>query len=111
MVVKDFHQGKVNSRIGNEVVLKFVEVNVEGALESQRGCYRGHCLCDYAVEVGVGGTIDGHVLEADLVNGLVVDQERDVCQLEAGVGRQDGVVGLDDGWGHVGSGVDNEFEF
>ncbi len=101
----------MNSRIWYEVVLKFVEVNIEGTLESERGRYRGHRLRDDAVEVGVRWTIDGHVLQADFVDGLVVHQEGDVRQLEAGVGRQDGVVGLDDGRGHVGSRVDNEFEF
>lgn len=100
----------MNSRIWYEVVLKFVEVNIEGTLESERGRYRGHRLRDDAVEVGVRWTIDGHVLQADFVDGLVVHQEGDVRQLEAGVGRQDGVVGLDDGRGHVGSRVDNEFE-
>ena len=37
----------------------------------------------------------------DVVDGLIVDHERAVGVLQGGVGRQDGVVGLDDSSGHL----------
>ena len=62
------------------------------------------------VEVLVVGALQAEVAAADVVDGLVVDHERAVRVLEGGVGGEDRVVGLDDGGGGLGSGVDAELE-
>ena len=43
-------------------------------------------------------------------DGLVVEHDGNVGVLEEGVGGEHGVVGLDDGGGHLGGGVDGEAE-
>jgi hypothetical protein len=53
---------------------------------------------------------DVEVAAADVVNGLVIDQEGTVRVLDGAVRRQDGVVGLDNRVGNTGRGVDRELE-
>ena len=67
-------------------------------------------LSDQAVKVDVVGALEPEVSAADVVDGLVVDHERAVGVLEGGVGGEDGVVGLDDGGGSLGSRVDAELQ-
>ena len=68
-------------------------------------------MADQPIEVGVSRTLDVEAASADVVDRLVVDHEGAVGVLQGGVGRQDGVVGFDHGGGHLGCGVDGEFEF
>jgi hypothetical protein len=70
---------------------------------------RAH-LSDDAVQVGESRRLNAELATADVVNGLVVDEEGAVHVLERGVGGEDGVVGLDDRRGEVGSRVDREGE-
>ena len=103
-------QGEVDPGVGHQVGLELCQVNVEGAVEAERGRDGGHNLADETVEVGVGGTVDVELSEADVVDGLVVDHEGTVRVFQSRVGSQDGVVGLDDCGGHLGRGVDGEFQ-
>ncbi len=103
-------QGKVDPRIWNQVVLELIEVYIEGTLESQRGCDRGHNLGNDPVEVGVCWPVHLEVSLAQLIDGLIVHQEGHVSELQAGVGGQDGIVGFDDGWGHLSSWIDDKLQ-
>ena len=53
---------------------------------------------------------DVKVATADIVDGLVVHQERAVRVLDSAVGREDGVVRLDNGVGDARRGVHTELE-
>eukprot|EP00630_Chrysocystis_fragilis_P007120 CAMPEP_0197386976 /NCGR_PEP_ID=MMETSP1165-20131217/239_1 /TAXON_ID=284809 /ORGANISM="Chrysocystis fragilis, Strain CCMP3189" /LENGTH=472 /DNA_ID=CAMNT_0042912263 /DNA_START=199 /DNA_END=1617 /DNA_ORIENTATION=- len=101
---------EVDARVGDEVGLELGDVDVERAVEAERGGERRGDLGEEAVQVGVGGALDVEVAAADVVEGLVVEAERDVGVLEEGVGREHRVVGLDDGVRDLGRGGDAERE-
>jgi len=103
-------QGVVNARIGDQVGLELVEINVKCAVESQGRGDRGNNLGDQAVEVLVAGPGDVQVPPADIVDSLVVDQECTVRVLNGAVGGENGVVRLNDGSGNPGSRVHGELE-
>merc|ERR1711990_416629 len=96
--------------VGDEVGLELSDINVEGTIEPEGGGEGGDDLGDESVEVGVGGPLDVEVAAADVVHGLVVEHDGDVGVLEERVGGEDGVVGLNDGGGDLGGGVDGETE-
>jgi len=96
--------------VRDKVGLEFSDINVEGTVESEGGGEGRDDLGDQSVQVGVGGPLDVEVSTADVVHGLVVEHDGDVGVLEERVGRQDGVVRLNDGGGHLGGGVDGESE-
>jgi len=56
------------------------------------------------------GTWDVERAPADVVDGLVIDEEGAVGVLDRGVRGENGVVGLNDGGGDAGGGVDGEFQ-
>ncbi|CAB1353872.1 unnamed protein product, partial [Coregonus sp. 'balchen'] len=60
--------------------------------------------------VSVGRTLDIEVSTADVIDGLIVYHESTVRMLQCGVGGQDGVVGLNNSCGHLGSWVDGELK-
>jgi len=69
------HQREVDPGIGDQVSLELGEVDVEGAVEPQRGRDRGHDLPDQPVEVGVRRPLNVEVPAADIVDGFVVHHE------------------------------------
>jgi hypothetical protein len=129
---------EVDPREGDEVGLELVEVDVERAVEPERGRDRRDDLGNQPVEVGVGRRLDAEVTAADLVDAvwgesrrqmsaegrqgwkramgsagdvrLVVNHERAVRVLERGVGGEDRVVGLDDRVRDLRGRVDRELE-
>lgn len=100
----------VNSGVGDQVGLELVEINVEGTVESQRRGDGADDLGDQAVEVLVRRSGNIEVSAANVVDGLVVDEEGAVGVLNGAVSRQNGVVGLNDGSGNTRSRVDGELE-
>ena len=101
---------EVDAGVGHQVGLELGDVNVERTVETEgRGEGRDH-LADEPVKVGVGGALDVEGPAADVVDGLVVEHDGDVGVLEEGVGGEHGVVGLNDGGGDLGGGVDGESE-
>ena len=58
----------------------------------------------------VVGSGDIQAATANVVNRLVIDKERAVGVLDGAVGREDSVVGLNDGGGDARSRVDGELE-
>jgi len=101
----------VNTREGNQISLEFVQVDVQAAIETEGGSDTRHDLSDQPVEVGEAGGRNTKVLLADIVNCFVINHERAVGVFESGMCREHGVVGLNNGVGHLGCGVYAEFEF
>ena len=100
----------VDPRVGHQVRLELVQVDVESTIESQRRGNGADDLGDEAVQVLVAGTRDIQGALADIVDSFVVNQESAVRVLDSAVGGEDGVVRLDDGSGDTGSRVDGELE-
>jgi len=100
----------MDTGVGHKVGLEFSDINVEGTIESE-GCGEGgDNLGNESVKVGVGGPLNVKVTSADVVDSLVVEHDGDVGVLEERVSGQDRVVGLNDGGGDLGGGVDGETE-
>lgn len=103
-------QGVVDTRIGDQVGLELVEVDIERAIEPQGRGDGADDLGNQAVQVLVARAGDVQVATADVVDSLVVDEEGAVGVLDRAVGRQDGIVGLNDGGRHAGGRVDGELQ-
>jgi len=101
---------EVDTGVGDKVGLELGDVDVEGTIETEGGGQGGDNLSDESVKVGVGGALNVEVSAADVVDGLVVEHDGDVGVLKEGVGGEHGVVGLNDGGGDLGGGVDGEAE-
>jgi len=101
---------EVNARIGDQVGLELVDVNVELALKAERRGEAGDDLSNNAVEILVSGTLDAEVLLANVIDRLVVEHESAVGVLKEGVSGEDGVVGLNHRGGHLRGRVDAEVE-
>ncbi|KAJ6446133.1 LOW QUALITY PROTEIN: RNA recognition domain-containing protein [Purpureocillium lavendulum] len=85
-------------------------IDVEGTVKAKRRGDGADDLGDQAVEVVVRGPGDVEVAAANIVNGLVVDEESAVRVLNGAVRRQDGVVGLHNGRVGAGRRVNGELE-
>jgi hypothetical protein len=103
-------QRVVDARIRDQVGLELVQINVESPIETQAGRDRADHLGDETVEVNKVGARDVQVAAADVIDGLVVDEERAVGVLDRAVSGQDSVVGLDHGRGDTRGRVDGELE-
>ena len=102
---------EVDARIRHQIRLELVQIDVERSVEPQRSRDGRHHLTDDAVETGVAGLIDGQIAPADVVDGFVVHEEGTVRVFHGGVGRQNRVVGLDDGCSDVWRRIDGKFQF
>ena len=100
----------MDSWVWHQVGLELGDIDVKGTIESEGSGQGGDNLGDESVEVGVGGSLDVEVSSADIVDGFVVEHDGDIGVLEEGVGGEHGVVGLNDGGGDLGRGVDGESE-
>ena len=58
-------------------------------------------LCDEAIEVCVGGSRDGEIATADIVDGLIVDHKRAVGVLKSRVRCQNRIVRLNNRRRHL----------
>ncbi len=100
----------VNAGVRDQVGLELVQVDIQGAIEPQgRGDGRDD-LGDQTVEVLVARPGDIQIPTADVVHGLVINQEGAVRVLDGAVGGKDGVVGLDNGRREARGRVDGELE-
>jgi len=90
--------------------LELVQINIQGTIETKGGRDRGDDLSYQTVQVLKRGARNIEVAAADIVNSLVVDQERAVRVLDRRVRAQDSVVWLNNGCGDAGCGIDGEFE-
>jgi len=97
---------EMKSREGHHVDGEFPEIGVQLSGESETGGDTRHGGGDEMVQVTVcgGGQLEGP--EADVVEGLVINGEGLIGVLDELMDREGGVVGLDNGVGHLG-GWDN----
>ena len=100
----------MDSWVWHQVGLEFGNINVKGTIESEGGGQRGDDLSDESVQVGVGWSLDIEVSSADIIDGLIINHDSDISVLKEGVSGEHGVVGLNDGGGDLGGGVDGEAE-
>lgn len=103
-------QRVVNTRIRDQVGLELVQIDVKRTVETQGRGDRADNLGDQAVEVLVARARNVKVATADVVDSLVVDEESAVGVLNRAVGRQDGVIRLNDGGRHTGGRVNGELQ-
>jgi len=101
---------EMDSGVWHQVGLELGDIDVKGTVESEGSGQGGDNLSDESVQVGVGGSLNVKVTSADIVDSLVVEHDGDVGVLKEGVSGEHGVVGLNDGGGDLGRGVDGEAE-
>ena len=70
------------------------DVDVEGTIKTEGGSEGGDNLSDEAIEVGVGRALNVQAIEANVVDGLVVEHDGDVGVLEERVGGEHRVLRL-----------------
>lgn len=68
----------VNPGERHEVSLKFGQVDVEGTVKAETGCDRADNLGNQTVQVVEAGTGNVELTVADIVDGLIVNQERTI---------------------------------
>merc|ERR1712024_40829 len=100
----------MNPWVGHQVGLELCKIHVESSIEAQRGSDRGDDLADQTVDVGVGGSVNIQITTANVVDSLIVGHEGTVGVFQCCVGRQDRVVRLHHGSGHLRCGVNRELE-
>jgi hypothetical protein len=103
-------QGVVDSGVWDQVGLELIQVDIQRAVESQRGGDRADNLSDQTVEVFERGAGNIKVATANIVDGLVVNKERAIGVLDGAVCGEDRVVGLNNGSGDQGGRVDGKLE-
>jgi hypothetical protein len=101
---------EMDSGVRDEIGLELSNINVKGTIESEGGSERGDNLSNKSVQVGVGGSLDIEVSSADIINGLIVEHNSDISVLEERVGRENGVVRLNNGGGNLRRRIDGETE-
>lgn len=104
------NQRVVDTRVGHQVSLELVQVDIESTLEAQAGGDRADNLGNKTVQVLVTGAGNVQMTAADVVDSLVVNKEGTVGVLNGAVGGQDGIVGLNNGSRHLGGRVDGELK-
>ena len=90
----------------DQVDSELSEIGVKLTWESEAASNTGESSGDEMVKITVGGGGELQGAEADIVQGLVIKGEALIGVLDKLVDRQGGVVGLNDGIGHLG-GRDN----
>lgn len=103
-------QGIVYTRVGNQVGLEFIEVDIEGTIEAQGRGDGADDLGNQAIQMLIRGPRDVEVAAANFVDSLVVDEESAVGVLDSAVGRQDCIVRLHDGGRNALGRIDGELE-
>ena len=100
----------VDAGVRNQVGLEFVQVHIQRPAKAKRRGYGRYDLGDQLVEVLIRWTSNVEVPPANIVDGLVVDQEGAIRVLDGAMGRQDGIVGLDNGRADLRSRIDCKLE-
>mmetsp|Transcript_107338 Transcript_107338/g.336332 ORF Transcript_107338/g.336332 Transcript_107338/m.336332 type:complete len:286 (-) Transcript_107338:35-892(-) len=99
---------EVDARVRHQVRLELRDVDIEGTVKAQGGSQGGDDLRQEAIQVGVRGPFNVQIAAADVVQSLVVHHDGHVGVLQKGVHAEHGVVGLDNGRGHLGACPDGE---
>ncbi|RUS21936.1 hypothetical protein BC937DRAFT_90998 [Endogone sp. FLAS-F59071] len=66
---------EVNARVGDQIGLELVQIDIEGTIEAEGGSDGGDNLSNQPVKVVVARTFDAQVTIADVIDGLVIDHE------------------------------------
>ena len=103
-------QWEVDTRVWHQVSLEFSQVNIEGSVKAEGSSDGRYNLADQSVEIGVAWAFNVQVTTADIIYCFIINHESTVRVLQSGVGGQDGVVGLNDSSGDLGSRVDGKLE-
>ena len=60
----------MDPRIWDQVGLELIEVNIEGSIKSEGGCYGGYYLGNQSIKVCVGWPLHCKIVLAQIINGL-----------------------------------------
>jgi hypothetical protein len=122
------NEREVDTWVWDQVGLEFIEINVEGTIESEGGgdgrndCRhslamrenvyigRKQTLGNQAVQVLIVGALKAKVSSADVVDSLVINHKGTVGVLESGVGGEDRVVWLNNGGSGLRGWVNTELQ-
>ena len=99
---------EVETGEGDEVDTDLSQVRVELTGETEAAGHAGHGGGDQVVKITVGGGGELEGSEADIVEGLVVNDHALISVLHQLMHRESGIVGLNDSVGHLGGGHDGE---
>merc|ERR1711959_876235 len=99
---------EVESGEGGQVDGELSEIGVELTGESEAAGEAGESGGHEMVEITVGGGGELEGSEADIIEGLVVNAHNLIGVLDELMDGEGGVVGLNDGIGHLGGGHDGE---
>jgi hypothetical protein len=100
----------VDTRVWHQVGLKFVQIDIERTIKAQTGGDGADDLSNETIEMLIIWTGNVQAATADIVHSFVIDEECTVGVLNGTVGRQNGVVRLNDRGRNARSGVNGEFE-
>lgn len=103
-------QRVMDTRERNQVGLELIQVDVESTIETQTGGDGAHNLGDEAVQLVVTRALNAQVSSADIIDSLVINEERAVGVFDGAVSGQNGIVRLHDGVRHARGRVDGEFQ-
>jgi hypothetical protein len=101
---------EMDTWVWHQVRLELGDIDVEGTIETEGGRQRGDNLTDKTVKVGVRWALNVEGTTADVIQRLVVNKEGHVSVLQKGVRRQNGIVWLNNGRGHLWGWVHGEGE-
>jgi hypothetical protein len=103
-------QRVVDTRERHQVSLELVQVDIQGTVKTQTGGDGADNLGNEAVQVVEAGAGNVQVAAANIVHGLIVDQESTVRVLDGAVGGENSVVRLDDSSRNTGRRVNTELQ-
>ena len=67
-------------------------------------------MTNQAIQTIVARSLNAQIALANVVNGFIIDHKRTIRVLQRRMRRQNRIVRLDDGSGHLGRGVNGKFE-
>jgi hypothetical protein len=100
----------VDTRVRDQVGLELVQVHVQSTIEPQRRGNRRDNLGDKTVQVLVAWSGNIQIPAADVVDSLIVNQERTVRVLDGAMSGENGVIGFNNGRRETRCRVDGEFQ-
>jgi hypothetical protein len=100
----------VDTWVWHKIGLELVQVDIESSVEAQTRGDRADNLSNQTIEMLVVWTGNIETAAANVIDSLVVDEERAVGVLNSAVGGENRIVGLDNGGGDARSGIHGKFE-
>lgn len=104
------HQRVVNSRIWHKVGLEFSQIDIQCAIETKRGSDGRHYLPDQTIEIHIRRSFNIQVYPTQIIDGLIVHQERTVCMFQSGMRGQYSVVRFDHCCRHSGRRINTKLQ-